>query len=69
MKLRYRLLTGIDDAGFCKKVSEALDEGYVLHGSPCCTFDGRNLLVAQAVILPEPPKPQRQSPFTETETP
>ena len=31
---RYRLLTGPDDSGFCRRVSEALALGYVLYGSP-----------------------------------
>jgi len=38
MKL-YRILTGVDDAAFCKKVSEALNNGWTLHGSPSLTFD------------------------------
>ena len=25
---RYRFLTGIDDAAFCLRISDALDEGY-----------------------------------------
>ena len=49
---RYRLLTGPDDAEFCRRVSEALDDGYVLHGSPAITFDGERAIVAQAVVLP-----------------
>ena len=50
-KLRYRLLTGPDDAAFCKRVSDALDDGYKLYGSPAITSrDGQNY-VAQAVIL------------------
>lgn len=48
----YRLLTGPDDAAFCRRVSEALARGYVLHGSPAMTFDGQRVIVAQAVILP-----------------
>jgi hypothetical protein len=28
----YRLLTGGDDAAFCKKVSAALNNGWELHG-------------------------------------
>ncbi|NND49768.1 MAG: DUF1737 domain-containing protein [Rhizobiales bacterium] len=32
MKL-YRLLTGPDDASFCHRVSEALNQGWLLHGS------------------------------------
>jgi hypothetical protein len=51
-RLRYRLLTGPDDSEFCARVSEALDEGYELHGSPAITFDGERAIVAQAVVLP-----------------
>ncbi|WP_347349595.1 DUF1737 domain-containing protein [Nigerium sp.] len=49
-RLRYRCLTGPDDASFCRRVSEALDEGYVLHGSPALVFDGENVRIAQAVV-------------------
>ncbi|MTV41382.1 DUF1737 domain-containing protein [Duganella radicis] len=48
----YRVLTGPDDAKFCRRVSEALALGYVLHGSPSVTFNGENVIVAQAVIWP-----------------
>jgi len=48
----YRLLTGKDDAEFCRRVSEALRLGYRLYGSPCCTFNGQAVIVAQAVIWP-----------------
>lgn len=50
-KLRYRLITGKDDASFCQRISKLLDEGYKLHGSPSCTFNGQEVIVAQAVIL------------------
>lgn len=50
---RYRLLTGKDDASFCKRVSEALELGYVLYGSPAATFNGEHVVVAQAVIWPD----------------
>lgn len=50
-KLGYRLLTGPDDRSFCEKVSKALEEGYVLYGSPAITHDGKNNIVAQAVVL------------------
>ena len=53
MKLKYRLLTGVDDRSFCEKVSQALADGYILHGSPALSFNGQNIIVAQAVILPE----------------
>lgn len=49
--LRYRLITGPDDRSFCERVSAALSEGYVLHGSPSVTFNGVNVVAAQAVIL------------------
>ena len=49
---RYRLLTGPDDVEFCKRVSEALDLGYQLHGSPAATFNGSRVIVAQAVLWP-----------------
>jgi len=50
---RYRLLTGKDDADFCRRVSDVLEMGYVLYGSPSCAFNGRDVIVAQAVIWPE----------------
>ncbi|WP_084550604.1 DUF1737 domain-containing protein [Actinomadura rifamycini] len=51
---RYRVLTGPDDEGFCRRVSEALDLGYELHGSPSLTFDGDRVIVAQALVRPRP---------------
>lgn len=48
----YRLLTGPDDAEFCRRVSDALEDGYVLYGSPTITFNGHNAVVAQAVVRP-----------------
>jgi hypothetical protein len=54
-RLRYRVLTGPDDRSFCERVSQALAEGYHLHGGPALTFDGSRVVVAQAVVLFEPP--------------
>jgi hypothetical protein len=48
----YRILSGPDDAGFCHRISEALALGYVLYGSPAATFNGENVIVAQAVVWP-----------------
>lgn len=48
----YRVLTGVDDASFCKKVSDVLALGYKLYGSPSVTFNGQSVIVAQAVIWP-----------------
>jgi len=49
----YRLLTGPDDASFCSRVSEMLDVGYQLHGSPALTFNGETVIAAQAVVWPQ----------------
>jgi hypothetical protein len=58
---RYRLLTSKDDAAFCRRVSEALDLGYRLYGSPAATFNGEHVVVAQAILWPgeslDPPAP------------
>lgn len=51
----YRLLTGPDDAAFCRRVSDALALGYVLYGSPAATFNGQSVIVAQAVLWPATP--------------
>ncbi len=48
----YRLLTGQDDAVFCRRVSDAIAQGYLLYGSPAATFNGQNVIVAQALIWP-----------------
>jgi hypothetical protein len=50
---RYRLLTGMDDAAFCQRVSEALALGFQLYGSPAATFNGKEVIVAQAVLWPD----------------
>ncbi len=49
---RYRLLTGPDDAAFCRRVSEALAMGYQLYGSPTMAHDGQGITVGQALIWP-----------------
>ena len=50
----YRCLTGPDDDAFCSRVSQALAEGWRLHGSPSLTFDSvrGQVIVAQAVLWP-----------------
>jgi hypothetical protein len=35
-------------------VSEALDLGFRLHGGPAVTFNGINVIVAQALTWPSP---------------
>jgi hypothetical protein len=51
----YRLLTGKDDAEFCRRVSAAIEQGYQLYGSPVATFNGEHVVVAQAVLWPDLP--------------
>ncbi len=57
---RYRLLTGVDDSAFCQKVSDALNSGYELYGSPSVTFNGKNVIAAQAVVLKKLPKKSKK---------
>lgn len=52
----YKMLTGIDDSEFCDKVVRHLENGYVLYGSPTSTFNGKNVIVGQAVVLAKKPK-------------
>jgi hypothetical protein len=57
----YVLLSGRDDAEFCQRVSDRMDQGYELYGSPTMTF---NILrgypmVAQALVLKKKPKPAK----------
>ena len=48
----YRIPTGPDDAAFCHRVSDALAMGYLLYGSPAATFNGKDVIVAQAIVWP-----------------
>ncbi len=48
MKL-YRLLTGPDNDEFCLRVSEALNRGWELYGSPTLTFNGDTPIAGQAL--------------------
>jgi len=38
MKL-YRFITGVDDSEFCHRVTQALNKGWELQGSPSLTYD------------------------------
>ena len=48
----YRVLTGPDDASFCRRVSEAIALGYRLHEGPAVTFNGEQVMLAQALLWP-----------------
>ena len=51
MKL-YRFLSGDDTPAFCHKVTEALNQGWELHGPPTYAFDAANgvMRCGQAVV-------------------
>lgn len=51
MKL-YRFLTGKDDAAFCHKVTQALNQGWTLSGSPSYTYNAetQHMQCGQAVV-------------------
>ena len=51
-RLRYILLTAPDGDELARRVSDALDEGYELYGSPAITFAEGRSTMAQAVVLP-----------------
>lgn len=59
-KKAYKLLTGIDDSVFCQRVSDALKDGYELYGSPAITFNGKNNIVAQALVLKKKPAAKKK---------
>jgi hypothetical protein len=48
----YRYLTGKDDAAFCHRVTKALNDGWLLYGSPTLTFDAAKgeVICGQAII-------------------
>ncbi len=52
-QLKYRLITGKDDSSFCERISKFIEDGYRLYGSPSVTYNGNDVIAAQAVILPE----------------
>lgn len=55
MKL-YRFLTGPDDKNFCLRVSQALNQGWELHGSPSLTYDAaRGVVIAGQAVVKEAP--------------
>lgn len=52
----YRLITDEDTSAFCHRVTKALNEGWVLHGSPAYGFDASTgkMRCAQAVTKVAP---------------
>jgi len=53
-RMNYLLLTSVNKDELNRKVSQALDEGYRLSGSPVVnTSSNKNVYFAQAVVLPQ----------------
>jgi hypothetical protein len=50
--LAYRLITGRDDADFCRRVSEWIGCGYVPHGNPTMAVRRGVATVGQALVWP-----------------
>jgi hypothetical protein len=48
----YRYLTGPDDSTFCHRVSEAINRGWTLYGSPTMTYDPekKRVICGQAIV-------------------
>lgn len=50
----YRFLTGPDETSFCRKVTEALQKGWQLHGSPSVSNGPYGTVCGQAVVKDVP---------------
>lgn len=48
----YRYITGSDDAAFCHRITEALNRGWQLYGSPTLTYntETQQVVCGQAII-------------------
>ena len=48
----YRFITGPDDSAFCHRVTEALNKGWSLYGSPSLTYDPekKRVICGQAIV-------------------
>ena len=53
MRKLYRFLSGVDNAEFCQRVSDALADGYVLDGNPVMVMNNDVRIAGQAVIWPD----------------
>ena len=49
-KEEYKLITGKENSDFSERVTELLKQGYELYGSPALSFDGEQMVVAQALV-------------------
>lgn len=48
----YRYITGPDDGAFCHRITDLINRGWQLYGSPTLTYDPeqRRVICGQAVI-------------------
>ena len=53
MRKSYRFLSGVDNADFCQRVSDALADGCVISGNPAMVMDKNIRVAGQAATLPE----------------
>ena len=53
MRKLYRFFSGVDNAEFCQRVSDALADGYILYGNPVMVMDNDVRILGQAVIWPD----------------
>jgi len=58
----YRYITGADDAAFCHRITEALNRGWQLYGSPALTYDPETKRVTCGQAIIKEVKEQRYSP-------
>lgn len=60
---KYILLTGRDDSIFCQRVSDRIDAGYELYGSPSITFNifKGHPIVAQALVFKKQPSTKKKT--------
>ena len=49
--IAYRYLTGPDDAAFCHRVTDMLNKGWLLYGSPTMTYDAEKKRVICGQVI------------------
>ncbi len=49
-KEEYKLVTGKESSNFNERVTELLQQGYELYGSPALSFNGEQVVAAQALV-------------------
>jgi hypothetical protein len=47
---QYKFITGPDDSKFCARITEFLNQGWKLYGSPTMSFDGKSIIAGQAIV-------------------